>query len=149
MSFTSKCALFGAGILLLGVAGCGRGSQQAPRPKEASADASTVTADDRVATNQSVEKMLQGRIAGVHVTTAPDGSIIVRIRGASSAYGNNEPLYIVDGLAVQPGANGALSGLSPNDIDSIRVLKDAADIAMYGSRGANGVIIVKTKRPKP
>lgn len=140
--------LLGAGVLALALAGCRHGGSPAPAPKGAPAEASTVKSDSRVP-NESVEKMLQGRIAGVQVTTTPDGSIAVRIRGASSAYGNNEPLYIVDGLPVQPGANGALSGLSPSDIDSIKVLKDAADIAMYGSRGANGVIIVKTKRAKP
>lgn len=136
-------------MLVLVVGGCQRRNPEAaPAPRDASGEAATVTSDGRVP-NESVEKMLQGKIAGVRVTTTPDGSIAVRIRGASSAYGNNDPLYIVDGLPVQPGANGALAGISPNDIESIKVLKDAADIAMYGSRGANGVIIVKTKRPSP
>ena len=60
--------------------------------------------------------------------------------------GNNEPLYIVDGSPFTPGANGTLTGLNPYDIASIKVLKEATDLAMYGVRGANGVIVIKTKQ---
>jgi TonB-dependent SusC/RagA subfamily outer membrane receptor len=62
--------------------------------------------------------------------------------------GNNAPLYIVDGVPFQPSTDGGLSGINPNDISSIRVLKDAADITMYGVRGANGVIVIKTKHAR-
>ena len=89
-----------------------------------------------------------GRFPGVVVTRSPDGGVSVRIRGGSSIYGNNEPLYVVNGIAIQPGPNGSLSGISPEDIESIKVLKDPADTAMYGMRGANGVILIKTKRPR-
>lgn len=99
------------------------------------------------ATDQPIEKILQGRIAGVTVTRAADGGIAVRIRGATSIHGNSEPLYILDGMPIQPGPTGSLTGINPSDIESIKVLKDAAETAMYGSRGANGVIIIKTKRP--
>ena len=75
----------------------------------------------------------------------PDGALSVRIRGTNSMQSSNEPLYIVDGTPVQPGPNGGLSGIAPNDIASIQVLKDAAATTMYGVRGANGVIIIKTK----
>src|SRR5439155_21778993 len=57
------------------------------------------------------------------------------------------PLYVLDGVAIEPGPNGYLTGVNPNDIDSIEVLKEPAETALYGVRGANGVIIVKTKRP--
>jgi len=144
MTITSR-SLLGAAALLLALTACGRNrSQTAPEARTAN-DPNTVTNDEGVQ-NVSVERILQGRIAGVNVTTTPDGSIAVRIRGGSSA---NEPLYIVDGIPVQAGANGALSGISPSDIESIRVLKDPADIAMYGIRGASGVVVVKTRRPKP
>lgn len=83
------------------------------------------------------------------VTHTADGGIAVRIRGASSIYGNNQPLYILDGMPFVPGQNGGLTGINPNDIESIQVLKDAAETSIYGSRGANGVILIKTKKAKP
>jgi TonB-dependent SusC/RagA subfamily outer membrane receptor len=82
----------------------------------------------------------------VTVTPTADGGIAVRIRGGSSIYGNNDPLYIVDGTPFEPGPNGALSGIPVSEIESIKVLKDATDTAMYGVRGANGVIVIKTKQ---
>lgn len=122
--------------------------QRAERPS-ASEAAGSVTADAiRKEPGKSIEEILAGRVAGVVVTRAQDGGIAVRIRGATSVYGNNQPLYILDGLPFEPGANGGLTGINVNDIESIKVLKDAADISMYGSRGANGVIVIKTKRAK-
>ena len=79
------------------------------------------------------------------MSRAADGGIAVRIRGVSSFYGNNEPLYVLDGMPIQPGPNGSLTGINPYDIESIKVLKDPADTAIYGIRGANGVIVIKTK----
>ncbi len=143
-------------ILAFAVAGCagrsgkaaGQGSPERPPEQSASADASTLTREE-IERNASgdIEKVLAGRFAGVVVSKTPDGGIAVRIRGASSVYGNNEPLYVVDGIAMQPGPNGALTGINPYDIESIKVLKDAADTAIYGMRGANGVILIKTKKP--
>lgn len=85
------------------------------------------------------------RFPGVSITRAPDGSLAVRIRGTTSLYGSNEPLYVIDGVPVRPGPGGSLSGINPYDIESIEVLKDATATAMYGVRGANGVIVIKTK----
>lgn len=136
-------------VLLVAAAGaCGTRPavpQSVPTPA-----ANTVTASEveRNAPDQPIEKVLAGRVAGVVVDRTPDGSIAVRIRGASSLYGNNEPLYVLDGMAIQAGPNGALTGINPSDIESIRVLKEPAETSMYGARGANGVIIIKTKRPK-
>jgi TonB-dependent SusC/RagA subfamily outer membrane receptor len=62
--------------------------------------------------------------------------------------GNNAPLYVVDGVAFRPGANGELVGINPYDIESIKVLKNASDTALYGIRGGNGVIEITTKKPK-
>jgi TonB-dependent SusC/RagA subfamily outer membrane receptor len=70
----------------------------------------------------------------------------VRIRGATSINSSTEPLYVIDGVATQPGPNGSLPGVHPYDIETIQVLKDAASTAMYGVRGANGVIVIKTKQ---
>jgi TonB-dependent SusC/RagA subfamily outer membrane receptor len=94
-----------------------------------------------------IEKLLMNKSPGVWVGRAPDGGLAVRIRGGtSSVYGNNEPLYILDGSPIEAGPGGSLSGVNPYDIESIKVLKEAADITMYGVRGANGVIVIKTKR---
>ncbi len=90
-----------------------------------------------------IEKLLMSRSPGVWVGRAADGSLAVRIRGRATGF---EPLYVLDGVPFQPGPGGALSGVNPYDIESIKVLKDAVDITMYGSRGANGVILIKTKR---
>ncbi|MEM9338289.1 MAG: TonB-dependent receptor [Bacteroidota bacterium] len=90
------------------------------------------------------ESALQGRAAGVTVarqTGAPGGDVKVRIRGTNSITGGNNPLIVIDGLL-----GGDLSTINPNDIESINVLKDASATAVYGSRGANGVIVVTTKR---
>lgn len=105
----------------------------------------------------SADQALQGRAAGVQVTqnsSAPGGSTTIRIRGGNSIQGGNEPLYVIDGIPVyndsgQSGANlNGLSAVDPNDIQSIEILKDASATAIYGSRGANGVVIVTTKRGK-
>ncbi len=90
---------------------------------------------------------LTGRLAGVRVTTsegAPGADIQIRIRGGGSITQDNSPIYIVDGIQVE----NALSFLSPQDIESIDVLKDASTTAIYGARGANGVVIITTKSGK-
>ncbi len=97
-------------------------------------------------TVSNAAQALQGRAAGVMVTQnskAPGGSISVRVRGANSISSTNEPLYVIDGF---PSANGV--DINPNDIESMEILKDASATAIYGARGANGVIIITTKRGK-
>lgn len=92
-----------------------------------------------------VSQALKGRAAGVQVTQnsgRPGGRIEVRIRGNNSMIGSNEPLYVVDGYPI----TGDISFLNPADIASIDILKDASATAIYGSRGANGVVIVTTKK---
>jgi TonB-dependent SusC/RagA subfamily outer membrane receptor len=117
----------------------------APNPNKPPAG-TTVTADDLDrAGNDAIEKSLEAKVPGVLISRAPDGSLVVRIRGNSSISANMEPLYIIDGMAVQPGPGGALQGINPHDIESIEVLKDAASLSFYGLRAANGVILIKTK----
>lgn len=109
----------------------------------------------------TLDLKLQGRVPGVFVTqtsSEPGGNATVRIRGSNSISGNNEPLYVVDGYSMpsvgEAGGTGdgqslnVLSGINPDDIESIDVLKDASATAIYGARGANGVVIITTKRGK-
>ncbi len=94
----------------------------------------------------SVAQALSGRMAGVQVTTTeggPGAEIKIRIRGGGSITQDNSPLYIVDGFAMTD-----ISAISPNEIKSIDVLKDASSTAIYGARGANGVVIITTKSAK-
>jgi len=114
----------------------------------------------------SVDQLIQGKVSGVTITQnsgQPGANVSVHLRGITS-FGSSEPLYVVDGVAIQGGASGVqltrtgggqeetsvspLTSLNPNDIESIDVLKDASATAIYGSRGANGVIIITTKRGK-
>jgi len=108
-----------------------------------------------------IDQALQGQAAGVQVVQSsgtPGGGISVRIRGSSSIYGSNRPLFIVDGIPVETGSlslrsfggqdDNALSLINPGDIESIQVLKDASAKSMYGSRAANGVVVITTKRGK-
>ena len=90
-----------------------------------------------------VSDALQGRVAGVNVVSdgIPGGSVKIRIRGTNSINKSNEPLYVVDGMVRESG----LEGINPEDIQSMQILKDASSTAIYGSRGANGVVIITTK----
>jgi len=122
---------------------------QTVKRKDLLASVSSVGAKDLkdVPTNSAAE-MLNGRLAGVTATTSegsPDADIKIRVRGGMSITGDNTPLYIVDGIQVENG----LSAVSPQDIQTIDVLKDAAATAIYGARGGNGVIIITTKSGKP
>ena len=122
---------------------------QTVRRKDLLASVSSVGAKDLkdIPINSAAEA-LNGRLAGVTATTAegsPDADIRIRVRGGMSITGDNSPLYIVDGVQVENG----LSSISPQDIQTIDVLKDAAATAIYGARGANGVIVITTKSGKP
>ncbi|MCV9386687.1 SusC/RagA family TonB-linked outer membrane protein [Reichenbachiella ulvae] len=93
-----------------------------------------------------VDQVLQGRAAGVQITSvsgAPGAGTVIRVRGGNSIEGSNQPLWVIDGIIVGQDFN--LNNLNTNDIRSIEVLKDASSIAIYGSRGANGVVLVTTK----
>lgn len=93
-----------------------------------------------------VEEMIDNRIAGVQVTRRPNGEYSIRIRGTTSFTGSNEPLVVIDGVPTgQETTSAALAGLDPYEVERIDVLKDAG-AAMYGVRGAAGVILITTKR---
>ena len=117
------------------------------RKKDLTGSVSTVKGQDLVKVPvPNVSEALSGKMAGVHVTTtdgSPDAEILIRVRGGGSITGDNSPLYVVDGFQTE-----TISDISPNDIEDITVLKDASSTAIYGSQGANGVILITTKNAK-
>ncbi len=133
------------------------------RKSDLTGSVSSIKADELNAVPvTSFDQALLGRAAGVQVTQttgAPGGETNIRIRGTSSINASSEPLYVIDGVLINSNGGemsiggvgpriGPLSGINPNDIESIEVLKDASATAIYGSRGANGVILITTKRGK-
>ncbi len=89
---------------------------------------------------------IQGRVSGVQVenSSVPGGSVKIRVRGAGSINRSNDPLYVIDGIVRESG----LTGINPDDIQSMQILKDASSTAIYGSRGSNGVVLITTKTGK-
>lgn len=160
---TVNVALRGQAVLLQDVVVVGYGEQERRDVTGSVASVNVDALED--APVQSIDQMLQGTVAGVQVTqasSAPGGGISIRVRGSSSISGSSEPLYVIDGFPIEndpeaasPGSGGRvtatvpsnpLAALNPNDIESIQVLKDASATAIYGARGANGVVIVTTRR---
>ncbi len=98
-----------------------------------------------------VDRAMQGRAAGVAISAnsgSPGSGTTVRIRGTSSIYGSNEPLYVVDGMPLGENVGGIEQIVNPADVESIEILKDASAAAIYGSRGANGVVLITTRKGK-
>jgi TonB-dependent SusC/RagA subfamily outer membrane receptor len=134
--------------LILGCAhGRGAGQSEAAQSPAAPPPASPTDTTPTVGRQPglSLEQLLAGRISGVTVTRGTRGGVSIRIRGPSSFYLSSEPLYVVDGSPVEAGPGGTLTWLNPQDIASIMVLKDPASTGMYGVRGANGVVVIRTK----
>lgn len=117
------------------------------RKKDLTGSVATVKGQDLVKVPvANVSEALTGKMAGVNITTtdgSPDAEILIRVRGGGSITGDNSPLYVVDGFQTS-----SISDISPNDIEDITVLKDASSTAIYGSQGANGVILITTKNAK-
>jgi len=117
------------------------------RKKDLTGAVSSVSADVIAAAPvSSAMQAIQGRVSGVNISStegSPDAEMTIRVRGGGSLTGDNSPLYIVDGFPVA-----SISDIAPADIESIDILKDASSTAIYGSRGANGVILITTKNSK-
>ena len=117
------------------------------RKKDLTGSVATVKGDDLTkAPVTNAAEALTGKLPGVQITTtdgSPDAEMIIKVRGGGSITGDNSPLYIVDGFPVS-----SIGDIAPSDIEDITVLKDAASTAIYGSQGANGVILVTTKGAK-
>lgn len=150
--------LFAAFVLIL-VTGCARTAavgERAENPRDVVSTGYGEIERDKLTTSISslrkediensqaatIEEMITGKIAGVHVIQTP-GGFAVRIRGVNSIFGSSEPLYVVDGVPLMPVRG--LVPVNPRDVESIDVLKGPA-AAIYGWRGGNGVIVIKTKR---
>ncbi len=114
-------------------------------PDELTGSVSSVRARDLNREVTSFEDLVQG-MAGVHVVHHPDGGISLQIRGTPSFSGSTEPLYVINGQIMNGPTGSALLGVNPRDVTRIDVLKDAGSTAIYGSRGANGVVVITTVR---
>ena len=141
------------------------GYQVVDRRKNTSAVTSVKVGDIMIPGVSSIDKMLEGRIPDmVFMTNSGEVGVVpkIRIRGTSTLIGNREPLWVVDGIIVQDPVNiepetlndpdyinrigNAIAGLNPQDIERLDILKDAAATALYGTKAANGVIVITTKR---
>ncbi|HKW39929.1 MAG TPA: TonB-dependent receptor plug domain-containing protein [Gemmatimonadales bacterium] len=138
------------GLLAVGVAACAHGKAAVPAGEEPPAPTtaiphSTLTAEDiQRMPGRTIEQLLLDGFPGVVAAARmPGGGISVRIRGVGSFMSSTEPLFVVDGDPLP--SSDALKALNPFDIELIEVIKDPAGTALYGVRGANGVIVIKTK----
>ena len=136
----SLIILAGIGLMV----GCTHRSQlQEPGPTPPPPPGASMRGDETARQNATtLDQLLVGRISGVTVQPAPGGGIIVRMGGPTSFYSGQQPLFVIDGVPTE--TNGTLTWLDPHDVESIRALK-GADAAIYGVRGANGVIVIRTK----
>jgi TonB-dependent SusC/RagA subfamily outer membrane receptor len=137
------------------VSGCANGAPAQPEPRTRDRtpdDRATMAAAAVGATRwqnlhvTGVPELIQGRFAGVEVIPLANGGTAIHIRGVNTLIGNGDPLYVIDGMETTAGPLGGLLGLNPHDIAKIEVLKDAGAFALYGTRAANGAIIITTKR---
>ena len=137
--------LFSAIIIV--TAACGARGNRSGSP-EREKPATSATSEEWAGQSVSrAEELFVGRFPGVTVTRVP-GGIAVRIREGSTIMGSGEPLFVIDGQAIEAAPGGALVGINPADIQKIEVLKDIGSTAQYGVRGANGVILITTKKAK-
>ena len=132
---------------------------------------SSITSDNfKLGTDLTPQQLMQGAFSGVNISQnsgKPGGSNTIRVRGGTSITASNDPLYVIDGVPISTSAGvnqsnigssttdffdqepiNPLSNINPNDIESINILKDASATAIYGSRGANGVIMITTKKER-
>lgn len=115
-----------------------------PRGAEALTDTAALATEGK-----SMEDLFAGRFPGVTVARAGGGGLQIRIRGGNNTfYAGDEPLYVLDDTPLPASANGIVF-INPHDIEKIEVLKNPADLALYGIRGGNGVVKITTKKPRP
>lgn len=136
--------LLPAVLATLAVAGCSRSrpvSAPSPRPQH---PAAAITAEDiDRSPSTSVEELLLARVPGLMLTRGPDGRTVMHIRGITSLFAEDEPLFVVNGIPLV--SSFSLGALNRFDIASVEVVKDPAGTSMWGIRGSNGVILIRTK----
>lgn len=141
MNISPRLLAFLPAVLVGLTAACAAGNTQRPP-----SDRNTITSEDLSNPNEPIEVALQRKVPGLRVTRTAEGEIALEIRGGTSFRGaDSPPLWILDGQPFEPGPGGILSGVSPENIESIRVLR-SAEAGLYGSRGGHGVIEITTKR---
>ncbi len=132
-------------VLLLGA--CSHKQSDAARESRPQASGIVITAEDiQRSPGMSLEQLLLNRVPGLTLTRGANGRPILHLRGESTILGEEEPLVVVDGIPLGPNPAGNLAAIDPHDIATVQVLRDAAATAVYGIRGANGVIIIRTKQ---
>jgi TonB-dependent SusC/RagA subfamily outer membrane receptor len=139
---SSSLVRFGLSLLLVGVAACA----SAPQTGHSAVERRPTPVDDP--RDDGLVKVLRGGSPGLNITRTANGEIAVQLlRGPSSFYSSNGPLFLIDDVPYTPGPSGALVGINPYDIESIKALTKPDETAMYGVRGANGVIVITLKKP--
>jgi TonB-dependent SusC/RagA subfamily outer membrane receptor len=134
--------------VLLFLTGCSHrtAGPSAPPPADPRPPGTVLTAEDiRRSPGQTLEQLLMARVPGLTVERAPDGRTVLHLRGKNTFMGQDEPLFVVNGIELGPAVGGNLGAVDIHDIETVQVLREAAATAAYGSRGANGVIIIVTK----
>ena len=142
MSVSSRCTMV-AGVTLASLALACAPARTVPDPLNTTKPA--VTSADLRNPNEPIEQVLQRKVPGLQVTRV-GGEIALQIRGGTSYNGKQTPpMYVLNGLRFSPGPGGVLTGINPDDIDTVKILR-GADTTIYGMDGANGVIVITTKK---
>jgi TonB-dependent SusC/RagA subfamily outer membrane receptor len=129
------------------LAACAHGRAGTTQSQSSPPPGTVLTADDiRRSPGQSLEQLLLARVPGLTLTRAPDGHAVLHLRGTTTLLGEDEPLFVVNDIPLSPSAGGNLAAIDLHDIEFVQVLRDAAASAAYGVRGANGVILIRTKQ---
>lgn len=125
---------------------CAHGRAGSTQSQSSQPAGTVLTAEDiRRNPGQSLEQLLLARVPGLTVTRAPDGHAVLHFRGTSTFLGEDEPLFVVNGIPLSPNPSN-LAAIDLHDIETVQVFRDAATTAAYGIRGANGVIVIRTKQ---
>ena len=137
--------LIAGGATMLALVACGRAASREPGSIAQETGARTSVAPEANRGGPlTVDELLRGKVAGMEIVALPEGGYSYKIRGAQ---GIAEPLFLVDGIEVHPRyLESALAGLTRDDIRKVEVLKDLASTAMYGMKGAGGVVLITTKK---
>ena len=138
------------GVLLGFAAACSHqknATGEGPSPASAAPHSVMTSEDIEHAPGRSIAQLLSDRFPGVSVSETAGGGLSIRIRGVTSFMGGNQPLCMVDDVPVDLERGANVRAINAHDIASIEVVQDPAGLALYGVRGANGVIVIRTKRP--